>query len=468
MKVMKAKFKIFLGTTLLLFISAHSYSNKYNESRSLDEIEQSDTITLNSIKYTRQNGILTPINSWSSINNRVTFQDTMFYNPIFLPIVFDGQILPSNLDFIPKDSVENLYATPDFHLLSPDSTLLPILERRRWEQKVKKRYYTTSIPFVKYNIFTLKGIKSIDNPTMLSPLEFKDNIGGKKPDYSTKIQVKKYVPGQIYWTKSGEHSLQVNQTQYSGNWYSSGYSNYSVANYHKILLNYKKDKISWNNTIEWKLDFQKTPADSLHKLSITSDYIRTYSVVGVSLTNKKWSYTLTNEIKTPLFTSYKVNTAAPTTALLSPLTITTGVGLTYSLAKTYKSDKNKKLTLTLDLSPLSLNFTLVRDTMIDETAYGVAENQKSDFELGSTYNVNFTYAHSRNSTFTSRLKYFTSYSKVIVESENKYTFSFTRLLSSTIYLYLRYDDGVGVANKDDKIGYFQYNELVGFGLSYTW
>lgn len=457
-----------LGVFILLFSNSVFSNSQALSSTHQDSIKQSELIPIDSTNYVRRDGILIPVNNYIPIDYRKTLYDTIFYNPVFLPVVFNGRILPSNLNFINGNYGLNSEQKSKFHLLSPDSTFIPFTKSIEWNQSVRKHYFTENPSHIKYSAFSLENIKSIDNPTMLSPTVFKDKIMGKKSEYNTKIQLNKYIPKSIYWTKSGEHSLQVNQTQYSENWYSSGYSNYSVANYHKLVLNYKKDKISWNNTLEWKLNFQKTPADSLHNLSITSDYFRAYTVVGISLSNKRWSYTLTNEIKSPFFRSYKINTATPTASFLSPLTTTTGIGLTYSLSKKYKSDKNRKLSLSLDLSPVSLSYTYVRDTLVDETHYDVDKGKKSNTDFGSTYNVNFSYTHNRNSTFTSRLKYFTSYSKVVFESENKYTFSFTRLLSSTLYLYLRYDDGVAASKKDDKIGYFQYNELVGFGLTYTW
>jgi hypothetical protein len=271
----------------------------------------------------------------------------------------------------------------------------------------------------------------------------------------------------VYWTKNGEHSLQVNQNQFSDNWYSGGNNNYSVITYHKILLNYRKNKVSWNNTFEWKLSFQRTPADTLHNLSMNEDYFRIYTVVGVDA-SQKWSYTIKNEIKTPFFNSYKINTATKKAALFSPLVVNTGIGLTYNYSKNSKADKNRKFSISLDFSPVSINYTYVGDDAVDETSFGVDSGKRAKLDFGSTYNMNLSYTYNRNSSVTSRLKYFTSYSKVIVESENKFNFAFTRVLSSTIYLYMRYDDGVAVSKKSDQLGYFQYNELIGFGLSYKW
>ncbi|OJU54604.1 MAG: hypothetical protein BGN96_12900 [Bacteroidales bacterium 45-6] len=434
----------------------------------MHEADRPDTVTIDSARYVRQDGILKLVgNNWTPIDNRTTFRDTIFYNPLFLPVVFDGQILPSDLNFLSPAKGKSLLLGADFHLIPPGATLLPSIRQDNWVQSVRRNYFISNPAFVRYSAFSFNGTGFIDNQTMLSPREFKDKISGKRSDLNTKIALEKYVPRRIYWMKSGEHSLQINQNQYSDNWYAGGNNNYSVINYHKILLNYKKDKVSWNNTIEWKLNFQKTPADTLHNLSISEDYLRAYSVVGLSL-NSKWSYTLTNEIKTPLFRSYKINSSNPKSALFSPLVVNTGIGMTYSLSRNSKVDKYRKLALSFDLSPLSINYTFVGDDAVDETNFGVTKGKKAKLDIGSTYNANLTYNYNRNATLSSRLKYFTSYSKVIVESENKFNFAFTRLLSSTIYLYLRYDDGVASSKRDASLGYFQYNELIGFGLNYNW
>jgi hypothetical protein len=464
---MKRLISVLAMFTILFSASLGVFAEEVYPITLSQEAEKPQILTIDSSQYVRQDGILKPARKWTPIDNGITFRDTIFYNPLFLPVIFDGQILPQDLDFLSEDKFQEHLLGSNYHLLSPDSTFLPIIRQNRWIQSVRKNYFTSNPPFVKYNIFSFSRTPFLNNQMMLSPKEFKDQINGKRINLNTNIALKKYIPKTIYWTKSGEHSLQINQNQYSNNWYAGGNSNYSVINYHKISLNYKKDKISWNNTIEWKLNFQKTPADTLHNLSISEDYLRTYSVVGLSF-SKKWSYTITNEIKTPLFRNYKTNTATPIAGLLSPLVINTGVGLNYSLTQNSKVDKYRKLTLSLDLSPLSINYTYVGDDAVDETNFGVDTLKKANIDIGSTYNANLSYSFNRNSTISSRLKYFTSYTKVILESENKFNFAFTRLLSLTVYLYLRYDDGVSSSKKDDNLGYFQYNELIGFGLSYSW
>lgn len=419
-----------------------------------------------STKFVRQNGILIPINNWTPVNSSLSFRDTMFFNPIFLPVVFDGRILPSNLNFYNSDSTSQTQWA--FHLLPRDKTFQSKIERNQWRKAVRQNFYTQNLSAVQYSIFGFKNLPSIEDQELVSPKELKKEIVGRRNEINTTINVQKFIPRRIYWTKSGEHTLQANQNQFSDNWSSGGVNNYSVSNYHKILLNYRKNKVSWNNTFEWKLNFQSTPADSLHKISVNDDYLRIYSVIGIDAAQTKWSYSIKNEIKTSLFNMYGVNSGVKSAALFSPFQVNTGIGMTYSLTKTSPAYKFRKLALTLDLSPFSLNYVYVADTGVDVTKFGVTQGKKANLDLGSTYNLNLVYSYNRYATLTSRWRYFTSYSKVVMESENKFDFAFTRLLSSSLYLYMRYDDGVGVANKSASLGYFQYKEFVGFGITYKW
>ena len=184
----------------------------------------------------------------------------MFYRPLFLPIVFDGQILPANLNFLSNRDNTDTSIAPNFQIIPSQRTFLPNIQQNNWMHSVRKDYFLKNISMLKYSAFSFKEKLSIYDQSVLSPSELTQNIRGELSEINTNIDVEKYIPGRIYWSKEGEHSLQINQNQYSDNWYAGGYNNFSVLNYHKIILNYKRDKVSWNNTFEWKLNFQRMPA----------------------------------------------------------------------------------------------------------------------------------------------------------------------------------------------------------------
>lgn len=410
-------------------------------------------------------GLLIPENNWTPFSENTTFRDTVILDPVFLPVIFDGKILPENLDFLPEKSD----STEEFHLIPKESTFAPELDRVQHIREMRKYYFMNNPQRIRISTSNfvdsekLKEASIVEKKNVFKELLTTDDaISISKPEVE-KIQIK-----PVYWLKNGEHSLQINQNSFSHNWSAGGNNNFSVLNYHKIILNYKKNKITFNNTIEWRLNMQQNSADTLRKINITDDYLRTYSVLGVSAFIKKWSYTATLEVKTPLFNGFPINSKSKVRAMFSPLQLNTGIGMGYTLEKTSKKDKYKKTKLTFDLSPFSLNYTIVGDKSVDVTKFGVEKGKKSRLDFGSTVNANLSINFNRFSGFTSRLKYFTNYEKVLMESENKFTMSFNRFLSSSVYYYLKFDDGVGAANRSKGWGYFQYSEVIGFGLSYSW
>ena len=142
--------------------------------------------------------------------------------------------------------------------------------------------------------------------------------------------------------------------------------------------------------------------------------------------------------------------------------------MSYTLDTKSKKDKYKNLKLSINLAPISVNYKYVRDSDVDETKSGIESGKKANTSFGSTVNTNLTYNYNRYVGLTSRLKYFSNYKSTLVESENRFTMNLNRFFSTSLYLYLRFDDSVSPSNKDSDLGYFQYNEIIGFGLNYKW
>ena len=65
-----------------------------------------------------------------------------------------------------------------------------------------------------------------------------------------------------------------------------------------------------------------------------------------------------------------------------------------------------------------------------------------------------------------KIKYFTTYDKVIANWENTFNFQLNRYLSTKFFLHTRFDDGVTLT--EDNKSYFQFKEMLTFGLAYTW
>ncbi|HCM19989.1 MAG TPA: hypothetical protein DIC46_04260, partial [Porphyromonadaceae bacterium] len=198
---------------------------------------------------------------------------------------------------------------------------------------------------------------------------------------------------------------------------------------------------------------------------IGDDMIRYYGNLGIDAFLKKWSYSMNTEIKSQLFNNYPVNKNDLISALLAPLYVNAGIGMRYELNKSFQSVRHRQLNLTIDLAPISVNYKLIANDKVDIARYGIPEGKNSLLELGSTITSNFKFKYNQYITWTSRFKYFTSYENVLAEFENTLDMKLSNYFSTSVYLYLRFDDGVP---PNEKYKYLQINQSLTFGLNYKW
>lgn len=415
-----------------------------------------------------ENGMLIPPkDNWTPFDRDITFLDTTIVEPAFLPVVFDGKILPDNLDFLSYNKRQDTNIV-QFHLIAPENTFAPQLEHINKIDSLRREYYMNNPRRVRYNAFSFENIPVIEEEVVQKKNPFQELISTEKPIDITIPELEKIGIRQVFWTKNGEHNLQLSTEKFSDTWGSD--DNFSLNNYHKFLFNYKKKKISWKNTIEWRLNIIRTSSkgdDIKHKERVTDDFLRTYSTFGIDA-YKNWSYSSNIEIKTPLFNKFNANDDNKTRAIFSPLEINAGIGLSYNKEVSYKTNKYKKFKFSADISLLSISHKYVADGLVDPTQFGIEEGDIRITDYGSTFNMNLTYSHNRFTSFTSRLKYFTSYKKVQVEFENKLDFRLNNFFATTLYFYGKFNDDIDPSKKDEKLDYFSYNYRVSFGLSYTW
>jgi hypothetical protein len=259
-----------------------------------------------------------------------------------------------------------------------------------------------------------------------------------------------------FWKLSANTSLHFTQNYISNNWYKGGESNSSLLASIILDANFdNKQKLIFNNKLEMKLGFQTSKDDSERLLRTNSDLIRMTNKLGWKAA-KNWYYTTTLQTWTQFHPAYKKNDSKVYSDFMSPFESLLTVGMDFSFSK-------KKGNLNLSLSPLACNFKYV-DRLALAPSFGLPEGKHSKFNLGSNVTVNYKWNIWKNLSWQGRVYYFTDYHRTQIEWENTFKLQVNKYLSTSIFLYPRFDDGV---TRQEGKSYFQFHELLSVGFDYT-
>lgn len=275
-----------------------------------------------------------------------------------------------------------------------------------------------------------------------------------------------------FWTRKADGYLQLMQNYVSDNWYKGGESTYSLLGSLTAEANYdNKGKWKWDNKLEAKLGFLTAKSDSLHKWKSNEDLLRLTSKVGLQAT-KRWYYTLQLLAWTQFTRGLKSNDHRTFSDFFSPFNLNVGLGMDYKV-ETF----NKRLTGTVNLSPLALNYRYVgrnwfpnqnsatpADYSWFPSRHGVDDGKHYKLDPGSQMTADLTWKLSETVTWKSRFWAFTSYHRAEVEWENTFQLKVSKYITANLFLYPRFDDG---NQRDDDLGYWQFKEYTSLGVSYT-
>ena len=275
-----------------------------------------------------------------------------------------------------------------------------------------------------------------------------------------------------FWTHKADGYLQFMQNYVSDNWYKGGESTYSLLGSFTAEANYdNRGKWKWDNKLEAKLGFLTAKSDSLHKWKSNEDLLRLTSKVGLQAT-KRWYYTLSLLAWTQFARGLKSNDHRTYSDFFSPFNLNAGLGMDYKV-EAFK----KKLTGTVNLSPLALNYRYVDRSLFPNqnsatptdyswfpSRHGVDADKHYKLDPGSQMTADLKWQLSETVTWKSRFWAFTSYKRSEVEWENTFQLKVSKYISANFFIYPRFDDG---NKRDEDLGYWQFKEYTSLGLSYT-
>lgn len=296
-------------------------------------------------------------------------------------------------------------------------------------------------------------------------------------------------PAESHWKLSGNASLQMTQGYVSGNWYKGGESNLALLASGQFDANYKRGGFAWDNKLEGKLGFMTTPSDEYHSYMTNHDLLKWSTKFGWEA-SKHWYYTVQGIGQTQFCPGYKSNTQGEMSKFFSPAYLNVAIGMDYK-----KETENFKITAFV--GPLAYNLKFVGDPLrndgsnlgpddqqhpalkgkIDGTQFGLKFGQFNTYDYGASAKVNTVWKICKYVKWESVATYYSplygwgkKHAKGYTEIqwENTFDMPLNKYFSTKLYTCLRFDDSVGPENKGAGWDYFQFSELLSFGISYNW
>jgi len=260
------------------------------------------------------------------------------------------------------------------------------------------------------------------------------------------------------WKTGGIFTLNLGQGSQS-NWAAGGDDfSFSAASYLGFYALYKKNRYSWDNTLDLNYGLVNTTSQGTRKNDDRFDFL---SKVGYELRPKLNLAALLN-FHSQFSKGYNYNSDGSKDLLsdfLAPGYLLTSLGLDYKPADG----------LSIFVSPITSRWTFVsNDFLSDKGAYGVTPGKKVKNEVGAFASINYMTNLNKLITYNGRLDLFSNYAhnpqNVDVMMNNMFTAKLSKILTASLALDLIYDDDVKLFGPDNNSPALQLKQMIAVGL----
>ncbi len=279
-----------------------------------------------------------------------------------------------------------------------------------------------------------------------------------------------------YWKTSGVFSINFSQVALS-NWLAGGQNSASANSLFNMLINYKKNSVGWDNTIDLGYGMVKQNKFDFFK---SDDHIDLSSKLGISAFNK-WYYSALLNFKTQFSAGYNYpNDSVRISDFMAP-----GYGL-LALGLDYKPNDN----FTMLIAPVTAKFTIVNiEELADAGAFGVdpAEYDNAGMlirhgdnlrkEIGGYVKIAYKKQVMENITIQTKADFFSNYlnnpQNIDIAGELLVSLKVNKFISATVLANMIYDDDVRIPIDTNDDGLIdregprtQLKEVLAVGFSY--
>lgn len=287
-------------------------------------------------------------------------------------------------------------------------------------------------------------------------------VKGLKDDASKGIKKDANDTTNKVWKRGALFSLNINQGSLT-NWAAGGDNfSFSLNAYTNLYAFYKKEKHSWDNSLDLAYGVVNTTSLGSRK---ASDRIDLTSKYGYAL-NPKLNLAGLFNMRTQFANGYSYlksstneDSAALTSKSFAPAYLLLSAGLDY------KPNDD----LSIFISPLTTRWVIVTDDLLAEQ-YGLNPGKNSKNELGAFASINYNKSFKDKFTFKSKLDLFSNYREnpenIDIFWSNVFTAKITERINFSLNVDIIYDDDTQNV-KPEKGPAPQILQLMGIGFAYN-
>ncbi len=259
------------------------------------------------------------------------------------------------------------------------------------------------------------------------------------------------------WKKGGLFSFNIGQGSLS-NWAAGGDDfSLTVNTFLNLYAFYKKDKHSWDNSLDLNWGYVKTTSIGGRK---NDDRIDLLSKYGYAL-NPKLSLAGLVNFRSQFFKGYSYTSTSKTLSsnILAPAYVLVSAGIDY------KPTAN----LSIFVSPITNRWVIVNDdTLSAKGAYGVRPGTKSINEFGAYASINYLKEFNKFIVYKGRLDLFSNYKKkpqnIDIYMTNSLSAKLGKIFTISWSVDMIYDDDVRLFGKNKTSPALQLKSIVGAGI----
>lgn len=252
-----------------------------------------------------------------------------------------------------------------------------------------------------------------------------------------------------HWTKKGTISLLFNQSSFNKEWQAGGSSNYAGNFALNYDINYKKDKVVWDN--KFIVAYGLTKIKDAPRISKTDDRLELNSLWGKKAEGD-WYYSAFFNFKTQMDAGYNAD-GIRLSHFFSPAYFQLGPGMLWKKSNNFS----------VNLAPATMKLIVVDPYFTATTSsFGVLQGNQSRLEFGASISGYYKFNLITNVSIENRINLYSNYldypKNVDVDYQMNVYMKINQFLSANIALQTIYDD--------NSIQALQTREVFGLGINY--